>query len=354
MAIFTTQKGGSDKDWLKSDNRVATSIGDNIYTNGRVGINNPNPTNDLTVSKSGSTFIEVFDTGNATQNVLIGSVDNGSKSFPGIWANTVAPTVSNYSFLYDQNTLETRFNARTGGGISFGINNVRNMVIDSVGNVGIGSTTPLQKLDINGAIRVGTTAVNAVGTIRYDSITSTYEGFTGIGNWDPLNRSPWTIVGTVVFQGVNPDGTPATNPVIDTGAFVNKRSWRYLGQDYVEEWIQISCQQVPVGASAGTGRYVIDPVFNISNFEHIFYSGLIGGVTPTSQEKTFSATLGTGLVSTSTGDNQAVTYALPYATNKICFITSPGTTGNNFVGAPHFAVTGGAYQFDIKFRYKRV
>ena len=44
-------------------------------------------------------------------------------------------------------------------------------------NVGIGTTTPEQKLDVNGAIKIGTSATNQPGTIRYNG--GNFEGGTG-------------------------------------------------------------------------------------------------------------------------------------------------------------------------------
>jgi hypothetical protein len=54
----------------------------------------------------------------------------------------------------------------------------------SAGNVGIGTTTPLEKLEINGAILLGNTGNNYAGSIRFDG--TNFEGFDG-GSW--LNLS---------------------------------------------------------------------------------------------------------------------------------------------------------------------
>ena len=58
-------------------------------------------------------------------------------------------------------------------------------------NVGIGTPAPQQKLDINGAIKIGTTTTNQAGTIRFN--TGKFEGGDGT-NWKnfdgvPLKRS---------------------------------------------------------------------------------------------------------------------------------------------------------------------
>ncbi|MFM9908120.1 MAG: hypothetical protein ACKVOW_02155 [Chitinophagaceae bacterium] len=51
-------------------------------------------------------------------------------------------------------------------------------------NVGIGIPTPLQKLDVSGAIRLGNTVTNSPGTIRFNN--NRFEGYDGL-NWNWLN-----------------------------------------------------------------------------------------------------------------------------------------------------------------------
>lgn len=52
------------------------------------------------------------------------------------------------------------------------------------GNVGIGEPFPVQRLDVDGAIRLGSTANNVLGTIRWNG--TDFEGYTGSG-WVSLN-----------------------------------------------------------------------------------------------------------------------------------------------------------------------
>jgi Kelch motif len=54
-------------------------------------------------------------------------------------------------------------------------------------NVGIGVPVPLQKLDVNGAIKIGTTATNQPGTIRFNA--GKFEGGDGI-NWKSFEALP--------------------------------------------------------------------------------------------------------------------------------------------------------------------
>lgn len=55
------------------------------------------------------------------------------------------------------------------------------MFITSTGNVGIATSTPTEKLDVNGAIKIGSTsaATPTAGTIRFNTTTSKFEGYDG-------------------------------------------------------------------------------------------------------------------------------------------------------------------------------
>ncbi|MEZ4959360.1 MAG: hypothetical protein R2830_06045 [Saprospiraceae bacterium] len=61
---------------------------------------------------------------------------------------------------------------------------------NNVGNVGIGTSTPSEKLEINGAIKIDDTsnANPSPGTIRWNPNTEDFEGYTGYA-WKSLTRS---------------------------------------------------------------------------------------------------------------------------------------------------------------------
>jgi hypothetical protein len=82
--------------------------------------------------------------------------------------------------------------------------------------VGIGTSSPLQKLDVNGGIRVGTTTSNVQGSIRFDS--SHFQGYNGT-DWVNLDLQSsevgsWSS-GTgkvILYDGTNKVGIGVTSP----------------------------------------------------------------------------------------------------------------------------------------------
>ncbi len=63
------------------------------------------------------------------------------------------------------------------GGVSLRTNDLTRLRVTGPGNVGIGTVGPLEKLDVAGAIRLGTTAESNEGTIRWTG--ADFEGYDG-------------------------------------------------------------------------------------------------------------------------------------------------------------------------------
>ncbi len=66
-------------------------------------------------------------------------------------------------------------------------------------NVGIGTTTPSQKLEVNGAIKVGTTTTNQPGAIQFNGIK--FEGGDGT-NWKSLEGTTSGIIGSRIYNNL--------------------------------------------------------------------------------------------------------------------------------------------------------
>jgi len=88
-------------------------------------------------------------------------------------------------------------------------------VLDT-GNVGIGVLSPVEKLDVNGAVKLGNTANNNPGTIRWTG--SDFEGYDG-ASWNSLTMgsggsdNDWVIDGDNMYSGASGNvGIGTDNP----------------------------------------------------------------------------------------------------------------------------------------------
>ena len=78
------------------------------------------------------------------------------------------------------------------------------MILDANGNLGIGTSAPAEKLDVDGGIRIGNTSTTQAGAIRWTG--TDFEGYDGTA-WASFtsggtSNSPWNTAGdTISFSG---------------------------------------------------------------------------------------------------------------------------------------------------------
>jgi hypothetical protein len=115
-------------------------------------------------------------------------------------------STANTNYQADEHVFSTAFNER--------------MRIDNAGDIGIGFSYPQQKLDVNGAIKIGTTSSNVAGSIRYTG--TDFEGYTG-GAWQSFttNKSQW-------LQGYNYISNVRNTIVYPNDSIVVNESGMYL------------------------------------------------------------------------------------------------------------------------------
>ena len=84
-------------------------------------------------------------------------------------------------------------------------------------NFGVGISNPAEKLEVDGAVKLGTTSNNNVGTIRYNTTTNDFEGNTDgtSGGWASLTAGGSTStpsVSTIFFNNeTTTSGAPSTD-----------------------------------------------------------------------------------------------------------------------------------------------
>lgn len=222
----------------------------NILANGNIGLGTSAPQSKLMLSTSAPATSSSDDiitasynnTGNAA--VLIGARARGTSAAPltvqngdvlgGIlgtgWdGSTFSP---NGSAIYMR--AENTFSTSVDSGIEFQTSKAgvmsSKMVIDKDGNIGIGTTAPTQKLDVQGVIAYGN-GTNSVGRLSYGTSVVTLEagstntsiallpsgtGNVGIGTTTPAGKLD--VNGTVCIGGVCRGSWPTGS---GTGAFTD-------------------------------------------------------------------------------------------------------------------------------------
>ncbi len=135
----------SDHDWYLEDSSttVPTSISDNIYTNGSVGIGDSNPSERLSVYPDTDVSAEIG-------RAHIGAV--GHQNWAG-FSHVDVNTTGSYALLQNGNGL-TILNSAAGQNINIRNNNIDKAVFKSNGNFGVGTTNPDSKVEVVGDVRL--------------------------------------------------------------------------------------------------------------------------------------------------------------------------------------------------------
>jgi hypothetical protein len=183
------------------------------------------------------------------------------------------------------------------------------LYIKQGGNVGIGTTNPLEKLHVNGAVLVGNTANTNAGTIRWDG--TNFQGYNGSGwvNLDFNWADPWIVLPNI------PLGTPefhsAPQPMSLSFAFpgIPNSMARLYVTDMSAPGIfphQVEIESITLGQPAVLNA---SQLFRISAGMQApfvdFSMGILGA------DGTFKVCLGAALTATAQSDNTTMIRANP-------------------------------------------
>lgn len=281
---------------------TAWSASDRVFTVGN-GSSFASPSNALTILKNGNTGIGIADPSfrldvNGRMRIKSGGSDATSA---GIWFNNNANSVlAGFAGMANDNYLGFYGNSGAGWGLNMNTTN---------GNVGVGTLTPTQKLEVNGKIKItdGTQAAgrilvsDATGTGTWTNniaITPAVQGvFAGggvsFGNGTPSGSSTgwfyavtyidlpagkWMIFGTYLLNGALPS---------DAGVFVrttlsdNNTGAGTCSPDVISGCLLSGTLMGPVGFSIANGQMVINNTSGGTKRYYMWASMEKFGTTPT-------------------------------------------------------------------------
>lgn len=182
-----------------------------------VGVNETLPFATLHVTRPPSDPLEPVSLAENTGILLLGQIDNNNLAMDSrqIQARHGSYISNVLNFTVSSLNLQPY-----GGGIT--INNGSTNASDKAtittnGMLGLGTTTPVEKIDIDGAIKIGTTTTNNDGTIRYTG--TDFEGRKN-GAWVSLtaDNGPWTTLSNTIYYatGTTPRVGIGTNTATAT------------------------------------------------------------------------------------------------------------------------------------------
>jgi hypothetical protein len=169
-----------------------------VLSGGNVGINETLPYAKLHVSRSPADPQAELQLAENTGVVLLGPIDDKNLAMDAhqIQARTGEYIGGGTTLSFTATPLGLQ---PYGGGILINANSSvgsEKAIVTSDARLGLGTITPAEKIEINGAIKIGTTISANTGTIRWSG--SDFEGYDG-SNWKSFTLSNWA--GTLTLSG---------------------------------------------------------------------------------------------------------------------------------------------------------
>jgi hypothetical protein len=228
-----------------------------IDKNGNIGIGTDSPDSILNIKKN-----DHSDTVIGTNSIILSNLDATSGTYiaGGLFSNTYRDvSIENLTagiWFERQNSTSLGNGSATQGAIVFGANDfnssfaipTEHMRITYNGNVGIGTDTPTEKLEVNGNVK----ATGDIFTTEWTDYSST----STVVGWSSFNQKNinYKVVGKLVYVQFYIRGTSNANGVSFTVPYNNNASFALSG---------ISCGTVDNAARTGPGMIFLNLSSNL-------------------------------------------------------------------------------------------
>jgi hypothetical protein len=236
QVLTTDGNSPAQLSWASTSSQWTTSASDIYYNTGKVGIGTSTPAQALHVNGNIFSTIGFFGS-QTTYDAARGPAALYSSKIDGVSGRFITGASGKIQFItwsggtnYADVEWATNDGAgtptqiRAGGdsyGIKFRMQNQDRMTILPAGNVGIGLTAPVERLEINGAVKIGSTSNSNPGTIRWDGVN--FQGYNGSSWFNFLPQSP-DVSSCDTTQSFSSAGTFAYNVPSSFGT-ITVRLW---------------------------------------------------------------------------------------------------------------------------------
>ena len=263
--------GGADADWVTD----GSWLWNNTAT--RVGIGTTSPDTLLDVESSGTPVLTVQTSAQSSQDAIV--------RIRGARTTSASADVAQLEFYNDESggafqmaEISTRNADGTSGtsdsDLLFKVNDgsslIEAMRIDHLGRIGIGTASPLELLDVNGAIRLGTTSNTNTGTIRWTG--TDFEGRT-IAGWVSLTAGGaglWSQSGSDIYYnagnvgiGSEPSTKLTVNETTNNIAVIAIDSGSTISRTSAVDFYDRGTNKWGIGKDAGNEFYIAE--FGVAN-----------------------------------------------------------------------------------------
>ena len=252
-ATFEIVKNGTDTPFMISS--LATMDGNYLVVTsaGNVGIGSVNPLSILEISPTGNQTLLKLNSGGTADTFSISRSNNATQKVNIAFYPAGTITASNTLWLFGINDNQSNFaiSSYQGSGTL-----TQRLVLNQSGNVGIGTSAPTSKVEIQATAGQPSLMVSSGATLDGDYLIVTSAGNVGIGSASPIAKLDISGTGTSYFLSNVGIGTS----VVTSGALIVTSGNLGIGSIIPEQALVVvgnvkASQVIDSGLTSGRNTY---------------------------------------------------------------------------------------------------